>query len=109
MEGSIRLKAIFKRHSIKGYQKWVVDAVAFGSAGTAVEGRHYCCNIRINKEIFCTLVQFSAKNKPNGYQDLAYKLKGELILLGWKASPENLQNVIDNQNFQILYQSILEE
>ena len=103
------MKAIFKRHSIKSYQKWVVDTVAFGSAGATVEGRHYYRNIRINKEIFCALVQFRAEHKPNGYQDLAHKLKGELILLGRKASPENLQNVIDNQNFQILCQSILEE
>ena len=32
-----------------------------------------------------------------------------MILLGCKSSPENLQNVIDNQNFQILCQNILEE
>ena len=54
-------------------------------------------------------MRIRAEHKPNGYQDLAHKLEGELILLGRKASPENLQNVIDNQNFQILCQSILEE
>ena len=32
-----------------------------------------------------------------------------MILLGCKSSPENLENVIDNQNFQILCQNILEE
>ena len=33
---------IFKRHFIKGYQRWVADseAVASGSAGASVEGRH---------------------------------------------------------------------
>ena len=30
-------------------------------------------------------------------------------LLGWKPSPEKRQNIIDNQNFQILCQNILEE
>ena len=46
----VRQKTIFKRYSIKGYQKWVVDAetVAFGSAGAAAEGCHYYRNMRIN-------------------------------------------------------------
>lgn len=75
---------IFMRHFIKGYQRWVVDsaAVASGSAGASVEGRHYCRNMRINKEIFCSLIQFRAKNITNDDQDLAHKLKKELILLG---------------------------
>ena len=97
----VRQKTIFKRHSIKGYQKWVVDAetVAFGSAGAAVEGRHYDLIMRIKKKIFCALVQFKAENIANNYQDLTHELKEELILLGRKTSPENLQNVIDNQTF----------
>ena len=47
----VRQETTFKRHSIKGYQKQVVDAetVAFGSAGVVVEDRHYYCNIIINK------------------------------------------------------------
>ena len=47
----VRQKTIFKRHSIKGYQKQVVDAetVAFGSAGVAVEDRHYYRKMIINK------------------------------------------------------------
>ena len=65
--------------------------------------------MRINKEIFCALVQFRAKNITNDYQDLARELKEELILLGRKPSPQNLQNVIGNQNFQILCKNISEE
>ena len=51
---SLRYTTIIKKHSIKGYQKWVTDVetVAFGSTGASVEGRHYYHNIRINKEIF---------------------------------------------------------
>ena len=39
----VRQKTIFKRHSIKGSQKLVVDAetVPFGSEGASVEGCHY--------------------------------------------------------------------
>ena len=73
------------------------------------EGCHYYRNMRINKEIFCALVQFRAKNITNDYQDLARELKEELILLGRKPSPQNLQNVIGNQNFQILCKNISEE
>ena len=108
--GGLRQKTIFKRHSIKGYQKWVVAAktVAFGSAGAAVDGRYYYCKMRINKEIFCALVQFRTKNITNDYEDLASEINEELILLGRKPSRENLQTVVDNQHFQILCQNILE-
>ena len=39
----VRQKTIFKRHSIKGSQKLVVDAetVTFRSEGASVEGCHY--------------------------------------------------------------------
>ena len=47
----VKQKTVFKRHSIKSYQKWVVDAetVAFGSAGVTIEGRHYYRNMIIKK------------------------------------------------------------
>ena len=47
----VRHRTIFKRHSIKGYQKWVVAAetLAFGSAEVAVEGRHYYRNMMISR------------------------------------------------------------
>ena len=47
----VRHKTIFKRHSIKSYQKWVVAAetLVFGSAEVAVEGRHYYCNMMISR------------------------------------------------------------
>ena len=74
---SLRYKTIIKRHSIKGYQKWVIDVetVAFGSTGASVKGRHYYHNIRINKEIFSAWVQFRAENITNDYQDLTHEPK----------------------------------
>ena len=53
--------------------------------------------------------QFRTEDITNDYQDLAHELKEKLILLGWKSSSEKLQNVIDNQKFQILCQNILEQ
>ena len=70
-------KISFKRHSIKGHQKWVVDTetVLFGSEGASDEGRHYYRDMRINKETFCALVQFRFENITKKYQDLPHTLK----------------------------------
>ena len=94
---------------MKGYQKWIDDAetVTFRSAGAPFEC-HYYCNMRTNKEIFCALVQVRAENITYDYRVLAHKLK-ELTLLRRKPSSVRLQNFIDYQNFQILYQNILEQ
>ena len=107
----VRQKTIFKRHAIKGYQQWVVDAktIAFGSAAGAIEGRHYYRNMRINKEIFCALVQYRVEEITNDYKDLDPSLKEELFILNRHPSYENLQNVICHQKFKILCQNILKE
>ena len=41
------------------YCKWFTDAgvVAAGSADAAVKGRHFCRDMRINKELFSALVK----------------------------------------------------
>ena len=51
-------KIIYKRHALRGYHKWVIDAkaIALGSSDASVEGRHYYRNMKINKEMFCSLV-----------------------------------------------------
>ena len=57
-------------------------------------------NDNLNAEIFCALLRFKAENVTNDYQYLAHeRLKEQLILLGRKSSPENLQDFIQNQNF----------
>ena len=45
----VRQKIISKQHNIIGSRKSLTDAV--------VGGRHYHRNMRINKELFCVLVQ----------------------------------------------------
>ena len=73
----VQQKTIFKRHSITGYRKWLTDAgvAAARSADAAVEGRHYYRNMRINKELFCALVQHKVETLnfelKNLFKDLA--------------------------------------
>ena len=45
----VRQKIINKQHNIIGFRKSLTDA--------GVGGRHYHMNMRINKELFCVLVQ----------------------------------------------------
>ena len=44
----VRIKTIYKRHALRGYQRWVIDAktVSQGSSETSVEGRHHYTNMR---------------------------------------------------------------
>ena len=44
----VRQKVICKRHNIIGSHEWLTAAV--------VENRHYCKNMRKNKEFFCVIV-----------------------------------------------------
>lgn len=55
----VQQKTIFEWNSIMGYRKCLRDAavVAALSADAAVEGRNYDKNMRINKNLFCALVQ----------------------------------------------------
>ena len=45
-----------------------------GSSDAAVEGRHYR-NMRINKEMFCALVQHRVEELTNDYNDIHIELK----------------------------------
>ena len=59
----VTLKGIYKLHTIRGYQKWVIDAktIVPGSSDAAVEGRYYYRNTETwepIKEMFCALVLY---------------------------------------------------
>ena len=47
----VRQKSFYERHFLRGYQKRVINrrTIAPNSSDTAVEGRHYYRNIKINK------------------------------------------------------------
>ena len=85
-------KTIYKGHALRGYQKWVIDAkaIALGSPDATVEGRHYYRNMRINKEMFCALVQYRIHELTNYYNDMDMELKSLFLNLRKKPSAENL-------------------
>ena len=73
----VRQKTIYKRHVVRVYQKWVIDAktTPHGSSDAEVKGRHYCTNMRINKEMFCYLKQYRVEEFINddNYMDMELK------------------------------------
>ena len=68
----VRKKTIYKRHAFTGYQKRLIHAktIAPGSSDAAVERRYYYRNMRINKEIFCALVQYRVEELTNCFKDI---------------------------------------
>ena len=80
----VRQKTIYKRHALRGYQKWVVDAktIARGSSDAGAEVRRYYRNMRINEEIFCALVQHRVEGLNNDSNDLDMELK--LLFLNFR-------------------------
>ena len=73
----VRQKTLYKRHALGGYQRWVIDAT--------VEGRRQYRNMRINKEIFSALVQYSVEEVTEDYNDMDIELKSLFFNLGKKS------------------------
>ena len=82
-------KTIYKGHVLRGYQKWVIDAKAIALV-RLMQGRHYYRNMRINKEMFCALVQCRIHELTNHYNDMDMELKSLFLNLRRKPSAENL-------------------
>ena len=72
----VRQKTLYKRHALRGYQRWVIDAT--------VKGRHHYRNMRINKEIFSALVQYRVEEVTEDYNDMDIELKALFFNLGEK-------------------------
>ena len=54
-------RQIYKRYACLGFKSWFIDSevIAKGSADQAIEGRHYYRSMRMLKESFNVLVQYS--------------------------------------------------
>ena len=57
----VRQKQIYKRYVCLDFKSWFIESgvIANGSADQEIEGRHYYRSIRILKESFNALVQYS--------------------------------------------------
>ena len=86
-ELGVRQKTIYKRHTLRGYQRWVIDAktVSSGSSDASLEGRHHYRNMRINNEIFSALVQYRVEELTNDYNHMNIELKSLFFNLGGKS------------------------
>ena len=67
-----------------------------GSSDAEVEGRHYYRNMRINKKIFCALVQYGAQELTNDDSDIKMELKLLFLNLIRKSTAENLKLILSN-------------
>ena len=99
----VRIKTIYKRDALRGYQRRVIDAktVSQGSSETSVEGRHHYTNIR-NVFCFLFLVQYRVEELTNDYNDMDMELKSLFFNLGKKATVENLNLIFSKNEFQNL-------
>ena len=106
---TVRQKTIFKRHNIMGYHKWLTDAgvVAARYADAAVEGRHYYRNMRINKELFCVLVQHKVETLTSKYQEMDFELKNQFIGLTQDSGLGKIAAIMKNEAFNVLFSQIM--
>ena len=88
-------------HALRWYQKWVIDATAIAnfSFDAAVEGRHYYRELRINKELFCVLVQDRVEELTNYYNDMDIELKSLFLNLRRKPATFNFNLILSNNEF----------
>ena len=105
----ISRKTIYKRHALRGYQKWVINAktIAPGSSDAAVEGGHYYRNMKMNKELFCAPVQYRVEELINDYNYMDMELKSLFLNLRRKHTSENINLKLSNNEFQNHLRKIL--
>ena len=61
----VRQKQIYKRYACLDFKSWFIDSevIAKGSADQAIKGKHYYRSMRIRKESFNALIQYSFKKR----------------------------------------------
>ena len=88
-------------YDLRWYQKWVIDAteIANFSSDAAVEGRHYYREMRINKELFCALVQYRVEELTNYYNNMDIEQKSLFLNLRRKPAAFNFNLILSNNEF----------
>ena len=107
----VRQRLLHKRHTVRGYKQWWIDAetVASGSADQAMEGGHYYRCMRTHKETFDALIQCFVEEKTNDLANVDECLLRALILLRKSPSKSTLENVMAMQSFKEMVASLLED
>ena len=88
-------------YALRWYQKWVIDAteIANFSSDAALEGRHYYREMRINKELFCALVQYRVEELTNYYNNMDIEQKSLFLNLRRKPAAFNFNLILSNNEF----------
>ena len=83
--------------------------IAKGSADQAIEGRHYYRSMRIIKENFNALVQYSFEKAMLENRDDFSEIKNVILNLRKETTSANLEAVLQHFSFEVLVEKILDD
>ena len=97
----VRQKQIYKQYAYLDFKIWFIDSgvIAKGSIDQAIEGRHYYWSMRILKESFNALVQYSFKKTIFENGDNFSEIKNVILNLRKEATSANLEAVLQHISF----------
>ena len=104
-------KQIYKRYACLDFKSWFIDSgvIAKGSADQAIEGRHYYRSMRILKESFNALVQYSFEKAMLENGDDFSEIKNVILNLRKETTSANLEAVLQHFSFEVLVEKILDD
>ena len=97
----VRQKQIYKQYVYLDFKIWFIDSgvIAKGSIDQAIEGRHYYWSMRILKESFNALVQYSFKKTIFENGDNFSEIKNVILNLRKETTSANLEAVLQHISF----------
>ena len=107
----VRQKQIHKRYACLDFKSWFVGSgvIAKGSADQAIEGRHYYRSMRILKESFNALVQYSFEKAMLENGDDFSEIKNVILNLRKETTSANLEAVLQHFSFEVVVEKILDD
>ena len=106
---NVMLKILYKKYALLGLKDWWIDAdaIAMGSADQCAEGRHYSRSIRLHKQSYEALMRYRIEEFAL-FSAMDEKLRKQIEILRRNISPENLNTVIEMEEFDTIYMKLLE-
>ena len=99
----VRQKQIYKRYACLDFKSWFIDSevIAKDSLDQAIEGRHYYRSMRILKESFNALVQYSFEKAMLENGDDFSEIKNVILNLRKETTSANLEAVLQYFSFKV--------
>ena len=100
----VRQKQIYKQYACLDFKSWFIDSGVMpkGSADQTIEGKHYYRSMRILKESFNALVQYSFKKAMLENGDDFSEIKNVILNLRKVTTSANLEAVLQHFFFEVL-------